>query len=152
MPRPEELFATLEKGKVFSKLDLSQAYLQLQLDDASIPYVAINTHQGLYTFTRLPFGVASSPVIFQKLMDKVLQGLQVVLCYIDDVLVSGEDEKAHFRLLEEVFARLERHGFRLKQENCQFLLSKVEYLGHKGVGAGASGASVEAPLLKRTSN
>ena len=64
-------------------------------------------------------------------MDKVLQGLQGVLCYIDDILVSGEDEASHFWLLEEVFARLRRHGFRLKQEKCQFLLSKVEYLGHQ---------------------
>ena len=51
LPKPDELFATLARGKIFSKLDLSQAYLQLQLDDASIPYVTINTHQGLYSFT-----------------------------------------------------------------------------------------------------
>ena len=89
LPKPDELFVTLVKGKILSKLDLSQAYLQLQLDDASIPYVTINTHQGLYSFTRLPFGVASAPAIFQKMMDTVLQGLQGVLCYTDDILVSG---------------------------------------------------------------
>ena len=88
----------------------------MQLDDASIPYVTINTHQVLHSFTRLPFGVALAPVIFQTLMDKVLQGLQGVLCYIDDILVNGEDKASLFRLLEEVFARLRRHAFRLKQE------------------------------------
>ena len=61
-------------------------------------------------------------------MDAVLQGLQGVLCYIDDILVSGEDEASQFKLLEEVFGRLEKHGFRLKQEKCQFLLPTVEYL------------------------
>ena len=111
LPKPDELFATLAKGKIFSKLDLSQAYLQLQLDDASIPYVTINTHQGLYSFTRLPFGVASAPAIFQKMMDTVLQGLQGVLCYIDDILVSGENEASHFKLLEKVFGQLEKHRF-----------------------------------------
>ena len=131
LPKPDELFATLAKGKVFSKLDLSQAYLQLQLEDASIPYVTINTHQGLYAYTRLPFGVASAPAIFQKLMDKVLQGLEGVLCYIDDILVSTKDEASHFQLLEEVFKRLEQHGFRLKQEKCNFLLPVIEYLGHQ---------------------
>ena len=59
------------------------------------------------------------------MMDTVLQGLRAVLCYIDDihVLVSGEDEASHFKLLEEVFSPLEevfspleKHGFRLKQE------------------------------------
>ena len=131
LPRPDELFATLAKGKIFSKLDLSQAYLQLQLDEASIPYVSINTHQGLYAYTRLPFGVASAHAIFQKMMDKVLQGLEGVLCYIDDILVSSKDEASHFQLLGEVFNRLEQHGFRLKQEKCEFLLPVVEYLGHQ---------------------
>ena len=73
LPKPDWLFATQAKGKIFSKLDLFQAYLQLQLDDVSIPYVTINTHQGLYSFTRLPFGVVSAPAIFQKMMDTVLQ-------------------------------------------------------------------------------
>ena len=99
--------ATLAKGKIFSKLVLSQVYLQLKLDDASIPFITINTHQGL-------FGVASAPAIFQKMMDIVLQGLRGVLCYIDDILVSGEDEASHFKLLEEAFSQLEKHGFRLK--------------------------------------
>ena len=103
MPSVDDMFATLAKGRVVSKLDLSQAYLQLQLDDASMPYTTINTHQGLYSFTRLLFGVASSPAIFQRMMEKVLQSLTGVLCYIDDILVSGENEAGHSLLLEEVF-------------------------------------------------
>ena len=116
LPKPEDLFATLAGGKLFSKLDLSQAYLQLLLDEASKPYVAINTHKGLYTCTHIPFGVASAPAIFQKLMDTVLQGIPGVVCYIDDILISGADEEAHLRTLGQVFAHLEKHGFKLKQE------------------------------------
>ena len=103
LPKPDELhvFTTLANGNFFSKVDLSQAYVQLQLDDTSAPYVSINTHQVLYSFTRLPFGVASVPAIFQKMMDKVLQGLERVLCYIDDILVCSEDEARHFQLLEK---------------------------------------------------
>ena len=130
LPKPEDLFATLAGGKLFSKLDLSQAYLQLPLDEASKPYVAINTHKGLYTCTRLPFGVASAPAIFQKLMDTVLQGIPGVVCYIDDILISGADEETHLRTLGQVFARLEKHGFKLKQEKCEFLLRSIEYLGY----------------------
>ena len=131
LPKPEDLFATLARGKFFSKLDLSQAYLQLLLDDTSLPYVTVNTHQGLYTCTRLPFGVASAPAIFQRMMDSVLQGIPGVICYIDDILVSGEDQATHLQSLDEVFTRLEKHGFRLKLEKCKFLLPKVEYLGHQ---------------------
>ena len=130
LPTPDELFTTLAGGKVFSKLDLSQAYLQLPVDKESKQYLTINTHQGLYEYNRLPFGVASAPAIFQKLMDTVLQGVSEVICYIDDILVSSADEDSHLRALEEVCNRLEKHGFRLKLEKCEFLLKSIEYLGH----------------------
>ena len=118
LPKPEDLFASLTRGKVFTKLDLSQAYLQLQLDEKSTSFDTINTHQGLYRFKRLPFGVASAPAMFQKLMDTVLQGMSGVICYIDDILISAIDESSHLDVLGEVLSRLEKHGFRLKREKC----------------------------------
>ena len=130
MPKPDELFARLTGGKVFSKLDLSQAYLELQLDEESAVYVTINTHQGLYCSKRLPFGLASALAMFQKLMDTVLQGLQGVICYIDNILISTSDESSHLEVLKEVLTWLEKHKFRLK-EKCQFLMSSIEYLGHQ---------------------
>ncbi len=66
LPRIEDLFARLAGGKKFSKLDLANAYLQLQLDDDSKQYVVINTHRG---YNRLPFGVSSAPAIFQRTME-----------------------------------------------------------------------------------
>lgn len=63
-------------------------------------YVTMNTHHGLYT--RLPYGVASAPALFQKVMDTVLQGIPGVPCYIDDILFTGADDHKHLRTLEEV--------------------------------------------------
>ena len=123
LPKPEDLFATLARGKVVTKLDLSQAYLQLKLEEDSTAYVTINTHQGLYRYTRLPFLVASAHAMFQKLMDMVLQGIPGAIYYIDDILVSGKDEQSHLKTLETVFKCLMEHGFRLKQEKCEILLS-----------------------------
>ena len=68
----------------------------------------------MYQYKRLPFGVASAPALFQKMMDEVLQGIPGVICYIDDILVTGKDEESHLKSLKEVFQRLETHGFRLK--------------------------------------
>ena len=64
LPRIEELFACLSGGQTFTTLDLSHAYLQLELENESQELVTINTHKGLYKYTRLPFGVASAPAIF----------------------------------------------------------------------------------------
>ena len=80
LPTPEELFSTLSGGRIFSKLDLSQAYLQVSVDEASKPYLTVNTHRALYVYNRLPFGVVSAPTIFQKIMDTVLQGIAGVTC------------------------------------------------------------------------
>ena len=63
LPKPEDLFAALAGGKKFTKLDLAQAYLQLQLDDEAREYTTINTHKGMY---RLPFGIASAPAVYQR--------------------------------------------------------------------------------------
>ena len=92
LPRIEELFASVSGGKVFSKLDLSHAYLQLQLDKSSQEYVTINTHHGLYRYTCLPFGVASAPAIFQCTMEDIAQRLPMVVAYLDDILVAGKTE------------------------------------------------------------
>jgi len=120
---PEELFSTLSAGKIFSKLDLSQAYLQVPVEDISKPYSTINTLQGLYVYNRLQFGISLAPVIFQKLMDTVLQGIPGVCCYIDDILVSNSDEDNHLQILEQIFTRLTAHGLRLKLEKYEFLLT-----------------------------
>ena len=99
LPKAEDLFATLAGGKQFTKLDLTQAYLQLELDSESQKYCTINTHRGLYRYKRLPFGILSAPAMFQKIMDTILQGIDGVMCYVDDILVTGGTEKEHLERL-----------------------------------------------------
>ena len=88
------------------------------------------TQKGLYQYTRLPFGIASSPAIFQKTMDSILQGLDGVICYLDDLLITGSTIEEHLARLKEVLNRLHEHGIRLRRDKCQFLSQSVEYLGH----------------------
>ncbi|KAL5463984.1 hypothetical protein EMCRGX_G032937, partial [Ephydatia muelleri] len=82
-------------------------------------------------YTRLPFGVASAPALFQKTMDIILQGMKHVMCYIDDILVTGSTEKEHFTQLEEVLKRLQHHGLKVKKDKCALFQDSVQYLGHK---------------------
>ena len=48
---------------MFTVIDLSDAYLQLELDPQSKPYVTINTHKGLFQYNRLVYGIASAPAM-----------------------------------------------------------------------------------------
>ncbi len=68
-PRIEELFTNLAGEELFSKLDMSNAYLQLPLYEDSRQYVMINTTRGLFQYNRLPFGVSSAPAILQRYME-----------------------------------------------------------------------------------
>eukprot|EP00731_Ephydatia_muelleri_P026680 Em0018g780a len=131
LPVPEELFATLAGGKQFTKLDLSNAYQQLLLDNDSRKMCTINTHRGLCQYTRLPFGIASAPAIFQKLMDSVLQGMSRTVCYIDDILITGDSEDEHLKNLELVLGRLKTHGIMVRKSKCVFMANSVEFLWHR---------------------
>ena len=131
IPRSEDIFAAMSGGTTFTKLDLSHAYLQLQLADSAKEYLVINTHKGLFEYTRMPFGITSAPAIFQRTMDNLLQGLDHVTVYIDDILITGMSDTEHLRTLDEVLSRLERAGMRLKKEKCTFMAEEVIYLGHR---------------------
>ena len=147
IPRIDDLFASLAGGKRFSKLDLSHAYQQVQLEENSRQYVTINTHKGLFRYNRLPFGVSSAPSIFQRIMETLLQGIPGVCVYIDDILVTGRTEEEHLKHLLEVLRRLQAAGMRLKREKCFFLLPSVEYLGHKISEAGLQTADSKVEAI-----
>ena len=129
LPTTEDIFACLAGGRVFTKLDLAQAYLQLPVDDDSKPLLVINTPKGLFRYNRLPYGVSVAPAIFQSVMDRVLQGLSVA-CYLDDILIAAPTESEHNLILEQVLQRLQDSGIHLSAEKCKFGQEQVEYLGH----------------------
>ena len=79
IPMTEDLLGTLGGGNKFTKLDMSQAYQQLLLDEESKKFTTINTHKGLYQYNRLPFGVSSEPRIFQRTLENLLQGIPHVV-------------------------------------------------------------------------
>ena len=130
MPKTEELFTLFQGARIFTKLDLKSAYNQLQLHEGSRQYLAINTHKGILVPTRLGFGYASAPAIFQRYMETLLAGIPGVGVLIDDVIVSAGSEQEHLKRLEEVLKRLSEAGLRLQRKKCQFATSSVVYLGH----------------------
>ena len=131
LPRVEDLFSSLSGGTFFTKLDMTHAYQQLVLDEESRKFTTINTTKGLFRYNRLPFGVSSAPATFQRTMESLLQNIDNVCVYLDDILVTGSSEENHLKNLDLVLTRLKTAGVKLKQEKCAFLLPEVEYLGHK---------------------
>ena len=90
LPTTDDIFAKLANGKYFWKIDLSSAYLHLALIAESKDKLTINTPKGLYQYEHLPFGVSTATSIFQYVMDQVLQGLNGVRCFLDNILISTD--------------------------------------------------------------
>ena len=114
-------------GRQFMKLDLSNAYQQVVLDEVLQPYDTITTHLGLYQYTRLPFGIAAAPAIFQQIIDKLLNGLSQTGGILDDLIVTGEDEAQRVINLHKTPTKLERCDVKLKKSKCAFMQSQIEY-------------------------
>ena len=130
IPRVDELFAKLQGGQHFSKLDMSDAYLQVELDDATKKLLVVNTHKGLFRYNRLSFGPAPAPAIFQKLVDNLVSGIPYVAAYLDDVIVTGRTKEEHLQNIKQVLAALTDYGMKLRLDKCEFFQQHVTYLGH----------------------
>ena len=131
IPKFEDLVCTLANKKIFSKLDLSQAYAQLMLAPESRELTTINTHRGLFQYVRLPYGVSSAPGIFQRAMENLFKDVPDVMCYLDDLLISSENEEKHEKLLNRVFQLLQDSGLKVKPEKCEIAVPELMYLGYK---------------------
>ena len=130
IPRVDELFAKLQGGHHFSKLDMSDAYLQVELDDATKKLLVVNTHKGLFRYNRLSFGPAPAPAIFQKCVDNLVSGIPYVAAYLDDVIVTGRTKEEHLHNIKHVLAALTEYGMKLRLDKCEFFQQHVIYLGH----------------------
>ncbi len=89
IPKLEDLLEKLAGGEKYSKLDLSHACQQVILDEESKRYVTL--------------GVASSPAIFQRIMEGLLQGIPGIAIYLDDILIIGRDYQEHLHTMGLIY-------------------------------------------------
>lgn len=134
IPKLDEVFDTIadSKSKIFSVLDLASGFWQVPLDEKTKHKTAFITHQGLYQFKRLPFGLTNAPTSYQMLMTKVLQELnwKIALIYIDDILVFSKSFDEHLQHLDLIFQKLRKANLTLQPTKCHFAAQEVKYLGH----------------------
>ena len=116
--------------KYFSTLDMASGYWQVAMTPESQEKTAFITHEGLYEFYVMPFGLSNAPATFQWLMGRVLSGLIPRKCMVYlDVLVIRRTFQEYLDNLQEVLERLRYAGLRLKPKKCHFAQPEVVYLG-----------------------
>ncbi|CAA9997059.1 unnamed protein product [Nesidiocoris tenuis] len=114
LPKIDHLCANFANARIFSKIDLRDAYQQMELDNQSRVCTTINTHLGLFRYKRLCFGLSCAPSIFQRAMDNLLRGIDGVGCLLDDIHITGRDVGEHNRRLRQVLKILDDANLRAK--------------------------------------
>lgn len=130
IPRIEEIFTEMNGGKYFCTLDIRNAYLHMLMDEESAYLQTISTHKGLYKVNRMMFGIKVAPAIWQRFMDKILQGINGVKCFFDDIIIQGSTYIEALNRLKTVLRIMKQNNLKLNLEKCKFFQNKVEYLGH----------------------
>ncbi len=130
IPTPEDIAAQLSGKKVFSILDEKDSYWQVELDDESSLLCTFNTPFGRYRFKRMPFGISSASEVFQRKNQETFGDIQGVQMVSDDMIIAGEDDEDHDRILMNVMKRAREAGVKFNKKKIQLKVTEVKYLGN----------------------
>ena len=132
LPNITDILDQLGGAKYFTVLDLASGFHQIEVEPKDRHKTAFSTPFGHFEFTRMPFGLKNAPATFQRIMDRILSGLQGVelFIYMDDIVIYAKSLKEHQEKLERLLGRLKTAGLVLQPEKCRFLCKEIVYLGH----------------------
>lgn len=132
MPHPEDVFSLLSGTNIYTKLDITSMFNQIEVDSRDIEKTAITTHLGLFECPLMPFGLRNAPATAVRLMETVLKGLNTKVCYVyfDDIIVFARDIPQLVERCFQVLTRLKSHNLKLKPAKCIFAVDSIMFLGH----------------------
>ena len=129
LPTREEIMSQFAGATVFSKLDASQGFWQLKLDEPSSYLCTFNAPFGRYRYRRLPFGISSAPEVYHKTIHDIVAHIPNVDTIADDIIVWGHTNHEHDESLKGVLDAARKHNLRLNKEKCEFGVKQLMFIG-----------------------
>ena len=139
LPYLQDFSSNLHGMKIFSRLDLKNAFWQVEINECDIPKTAIATPYGTFEFLKMNFGLSNASQSFQRYINQIMWDLKaldgsnreiIAFTYVDDILVASRNEQEHFDDLDAVFSRLSANGLKLNISKCEIGVRKLNFLGH----------------------
>lgn len=137
LPVLDDVLPKLREAKVFSKLDVREAYWHVRLDEESSKLTTMITPFGRYQWKRLPFGLKVSSEIFQRKLDEALGDLEGVFNVVDDIVIAGcgcTEEEAQMdnqRKMTETLKRCAEKNIVLNEDKQHTGLTEIIFHGHR---------------------
>ena len=134
IPRIDESLSKLGDAKFFTTLDLGSAFWQVPLRKQDREKTGFACELGLFQWKRMPFGLCNATATFQRLMAQALTSVtkkygNLIMCYVDDVVIATPTLEDHIERLEEVFSCMKQAGLKCKPSKCEILRDSIKYLG-----------------------
>jgi len=130
LPSVDHTLAQLNGATIFSKLDANSGFWQIKITKQSALLTTFITPFSRFCFNRLPFGIIFTPKHFQRRMSQILEGVEGVVCMMDDVSIYGCTQKEHDSCLIAVHDKIQASGATLNDQKCQFSETGITFLGH----------------------
>ncbi|XP_055711553.1 uncharacterized protein K02A2.6-like [Phlebotomus papatasi] len=131
MPTFDDFLPQLKNAKIFSRLDIKDAFHQVEIDERCRNITTFITHQGAFRYKRLMFGISCAPELFQRTMEQMLAKCPNTIIYIDDLVIFGENNQEHDEAVQRVLQRLREHNVLLNHKKCIFKVHEIIFLGHR---------------------
>ncbi|GFY17982.1 retrovirus-related Pol polyprotein from transposon 17.6 [Trichonephila clavipes] len=133
LPLIEDVLDRLQGAKVYTTLDLKNGFFHVDVNEDCKHLTSFVVPDGQFEFNKVPFGLSTSPSVFQRYVYSIFRELMrksIVIIYMDDLVIPAKDEKEGLEKLREVLEVASKYGLEMKFKKCQFLRRKVEFLGH----------------------
>lgn len=140
LPVFDDLLPKFRNAKMFTTLDIKQAFHQVELTEECRDVTTFITNWGLFRYKRLLFGVNCAPELFQNLMETILAECENTVVYIDDIVMFGSTEEEHDAAVKQTLAVLNSYGILLNDHKCKFKQTEILFMGHKLSPEGVSPA------------
>ena len=138
IPTLEEILYTFNGCTLFTTLDLNQGYHQISLDEKSRDLTAFASHRGILRYTRLIYGMSPASEIYQREIEKALQGLEGVRNISDDIIIGGKTAEELLNRTIQTLNCLRECNLTINKDKCKFFREELVYMGHVLSRAGLS--------------